>query len=139
MIYQWEKSSKNCHLVWYVPVCKCPTTPALPYVLTIYILHIRFRVSGLVNWKLCCSWTIGGKIMVAEVDSSFKFFGFLAGNLIVNASKNCLKTNNQAGIYKDFFIIIPYHCWQADKIKANFHWIKFFIKKLGNLIDFWVC
>jgi hypothetical protein len=30
--------------------------------------------------------------MVAEVDSSFKFFGFLAGNLIVNASKDCLKT-----------------------------------------------
>ena len=39
--------------------------------------------------------------MVAEVDSSFKFFGFLAGNLIVNASKNCLKTKNQAG--KDLF------------------------------------
>ena len=48
--------------------------------------------------------------MVAEVDSSFKFFGFLAGNLIVNASRNCLKTKNQAGTYKDFFIIIPYHC-----------------------------
>ena len=42
--------------------------------------------------------------MVAEVDSSFKFFGFLAGNLIVNASKNCLETKNQAGICKDFFL-----------------------------------
>ena len=41
--------------------------------------------------------------MVAEVDSSFKFFGFLAGNLIVNASRNCLKTKNQAGICKDLF------------------------------------
>ena len=29
--------------------------------------------------------------MVAEVDSSFEFFGFLAGNLIVNASRNCLE------------------------------------------------